>query len=110
LRAIGGVWHKTDRESGVVPHTSIDTEAHGTKSVWHGWVDGGKLHLVTTVAAVWIPLAADLIPANVADNVQGPTLLPELPPELRFLLGDKTYHDPDLQQLWETQQTPRGRT
>src|SRR5215210_2057535 len=56
LRARGGVWHKKHRDAGVVPHTSIDTEA--------GW----KLHLVTTVAAVWIPLAAGLTPANTADN------------------------------------------
>src|SRR5438445_2852038 len=26
LRAHGGVWHKSDRERGIVPHTSIDTE------------------------------------------------------------------------------------
>jgi hypothetical protein len=38
LRAKGGVWHKKDREAGVVPHSSIDTEAHWTKSGWHGWV------------------------------------------------------------------------
>jgi len=54
LRANGGVWHKTDRENGIVPHTSIDTEAHWTKSGWHGWVYGWNLHLVTTVAAVWV--------------------------------------------------------
>jgi hypothetical protein len=28
LHANGGVWHKKDREKGIVPHTSIDTEAH----------------------------------------------------------------------------------
>jgi hypothetical protein len=96
LRARGGVWHRKDREAGVVPHTSIDTEAHWTKSGWHGWVYGWKLHLVTTVAAVWIPLAADLTPANVADNEPAPVLLPELPPEVRFRLGAVQYHDPDL--------------
>jgi len=37
VRAPGGVWHKKDREAGVVPHTSIDTEAHWSKSGWHGW-------------------------------------------------------------------------
>jgi hypothetical protein len=96
LRASGGVWHKKDREAGVVPHTSIDTEAHWTKSGWHGWVYGWKLHLVTTVAAVWIPLAADLTPANVADNEHATVLLPELPLDLRFLFGDTSYNDPDL--------------
>src|SRR5919202_3652517 len=40
LRAHGGVWHKQHREAGIVPHTSIDTEAGWTKSGWHGWVYG----------------------------------------------------------------------
>ena len=35
LRANGGVWHKKDRDQGVVPHTSIDTEAAWTNSGWH---------------------------------------------------------------------------
>ena len=96
LRAQGGVWHKKDREAGVVPHTAIDTEAHWTKSGWHGWVYGWKLHLVITVAAVWIPLAAELTPANAADNEVASRLLPELPPRLRYLLGDTSYDDSAL--------------
>jgi hypothetical protein len=99
LRASGGVWHKADRERGNVPHTAIDTEAHWTKSGWHGWVYGWKLHLVVSVAAVWIPLAAELTPANTADNVQAPSLLRDLPPVVRFILGDVHYNDPDLRQL-----------
>jgi len=94
LRARGGVWHKKDRETGEVPHTSIDTEAHWTKSGWHGWVYGWKLHLVTTVAAVWIPLAAELTPANTADNEPAPRLLDEVPLDARFVLGDTHYNDP----------------
>src|SRR5205085_11286112 len=35
LHARGGVWHKKDREAGVVPHSSIDTQAHWSKSGWH---------------------------------------------------------------------------
>jgi hypothetical protein len=96
LRARGGVWHKRDREAGEVPHTSIDTEAHWTKSGWHGWVYGWKLHLVTTVAAVWLPLAATLTPANRADNEEAPALLGDLPAEVRFVLGDRHYQDPAL--------------
>jgi hypothetical protein len=100
LRALGGVWHKKDRAAGRVPHTSIDTEAHWTKSGWHGWVYGWKLHLVVTVAAVWCPLAAELTPANEADNEVAPRLLPELPPTLRWLLGDTSYDDPALHEHW----------
>jgi hypothetical protein len=96
LRARGGVWHKKDREAGVVPHTSIDTEAHWTKSGWHGWVDGWKLHLITTVAGVWLPLAAALTPANVDDGEMALVLLDEAPADARFLLGDRHYNTPDL--------------
>jgi hypothetical protein len=96
LAARGGVWHKKHREAGVVPHTSIDTEAHWTKSGWHGWVDGWKLHLVVTVAGVWIPLRAALTPANAADNEQATALLTDLPTEVRFVLGDSHYQDPAL--------------
>jgi hypothetical protein len=99
LRACGGVWHKKDREAGVVPHSSIDTEASWTKSGWHGWVYGWKLHLVCAVGAIWIPLAALLTPAAEADNTQAPALIRELPLELRFLLGDQHYRDPDLEDL-----------
>ncbi|MBA3703655.1 MAG: transposase, partial [Rubrobacteraceae bacterium] len=74
------------REAGKVPHSSIDTEAGWTKSGWHGWVYGWKLHLATTVAGVWIPLAARLTPANVADNRIAPLLIKELPEEARFVL------------------------
>src|SRR5262245_58765552 len=99
LRARGGEWHKKHRDAGVVPHSSIDTEAHWTKSGWHGWVYGWKLHLATTVAAVWIPLAATLTPANRADNEEAPALLDRLPAEVRFVLGDVHYNDPALQAL-----------
>jgi DDE family transposase len=97
LRARGGVWHKKHREKGEVPHTSIDTEAHWTKSGWHGWVYGWKLHLACVVGAVWIPLAAVLTPANAADNEVAPLLIEELPPEARFVLGDIHYNAPDVQ-------------
>lgn len=97
LRARGGVWHKKDREAGVVPHTSIDTQAHWTKSGWHGWVYGYKLHLVVTVSdLVWLPLAAALTPANAADNEQAPALLAGLPGEVGVILGDQHSNDSTL--------------
>lgn len=96
LRARGGVWHQKDRAAGVVPHTSIDTEAHWTKSGWHGWVYGWKLHLVVTVAGVWIPVRAALTPANTADNEQATDLLTDLPAATRFVLGDRHYQDAAL--------------
>lgn len=102
LRANGGVWHKKHREEDVVPNTSIDTEAHWTKSGWHGWVYGWKLHVVVTVAAVWIPLAAALTAANEADNDVAPALIEELPTDTRYLLGDLHYNAPNVRQAWES--------
>jgi hypothetical protein len=96
LRAKGGVWHQQDRDQGIVPPSSIETEAHGTTSGWHGWVSGWKRPLVTTVAAVWIPLAAAVTPANDADNEVVPPLLRERPPDARFVLGDHLSADPVL--------------
>ena len=96
LPARGGVWHKKHREAGVVLHTSIDTEAHWTKSGWHGWVYGWKLHLVVTVGDVWLPLAATLTPANRADNEEAPIVLDAVRQENLFILGDTTSNDPAL--------------
>jgi Transposase DDE domain len=100
LHARGGVWHQQHRAAGAVPHTSLDTEAQWTKSGWHGWVSGWKWHLVVTVAEVWLPLAAELTPANAADNEQAPSLLDALPAQSQqlFVLGDTAYNDPAIRQ------------
>jgi hypothetical protein len=101
LCAKGGVWHKKDREKRAVPHSSIDTQAHWTKSGWHGWVYGWKLHLTCVVASVWIPLSAQLTPANKADNEIAPALIYELPPDTRFVLGDLHYNAPNVREACE---------
>jgi len=80
----------------VIPHTSIDTEAGWSKSGWHGWWYGWKLHLAVTVGAVWIPVAAELTVANRGDNEVAPLLLQQLPGEVRYVLGDTQYNDPEL--------------
>jgi hypothetical protein len=50
------------------------------------------------VAAVWIPLAADLTPANIVDNEPAPALLREVPLETRFILGDRHYNAPNVRE------------
>lgn len=109
----GGVWHKKHREQGVIPHSSIDTEAGWSKSGWHGWWYGWKLHLAVTVGALWIPLAAELTVANRGDNEEAPLLLEQLPAEVRYVLGDTHYNTPELRQEchqrdWELVATRRG--
>ena len=94
----GGVWHKTPREQGVIPHSSIDTEAGWSKSGWHGWGYGWKWHLAVTVGSRWLPLAAELTGANRGDTEVAPLLLKQLPGETRYVLGDTHYNDPELRQ------------
>ncbi len=99
LRANGGVWHKKHRDKGEVPHSTIDTQAHWSKSGHHGWWYGWKLHLACTIASLWIPLAAELTPANVHDATIAPHLARELPETVRYVMGDRHYRDADLQTL-----------
>jgi hypothetical protein len=94
-----GQWHQKHRAHGVVPHSSIDTQAHWTKSGWHGWIYGWKLHLVVAVAGVWIPLAAELTAANIPDSAPAPALLCELPQEVRVILGDRHYNCVEVEAL-----------
>lgn len=58
LHARGGVWHKRHREAGEIPHTSIDTQAHWTKSGWHGWVYGYRLQVAPGRDGGWRLAAA----------------------------------------------------
>lgn len=92
MRARGVPWHMKSRVLGVIPNTSIDTEAHWTRSRWHGWVYGWKLHLIITIAGVWIPISARLRPANEADNVVVLPMLAEVPEEVRYVMGDSHYN------------------
>ena len=96
LRTGGGLWHKKDREEGRIPHSSIDPEAGWSKSGYHGWWYGWKLHLAVAVGWVWIPLAAELTVANVGDSEVAPQLLEELPAEVRYALGDTHYNAPGV--------------
>ena len=93
LRANGGVWHKKHRQQGIVPHSSIDTEAHWSKSGYHGWWYGWKLHFACAVTSFWLPLAAELTVANTYDAKMAPALIQQLPVEVRYILGDHHYND-----------------
>ncbi len=91
LRALGPVWHNKHKRQGIVPHSRIDTQAAWTFNPWHGWVYGWKLHMVSLVGPFWLPLCATCTTANIADNTEAENLLPHVPPETRFVLGDQHY-------------------
>jgi hypothetical protein len=96
IRAHGGVGPKKEREAGLVPHSSIDTEAPWSKAGWQGWWDGWKLQLAVSIGRVWIPVAAEFTVANGSDREIAPLLFIQLPAEVRFVWGDQPYHTPAL--------------
>lgn len=52
--------------------------------------------MATTAAALWIPLAAQVTPATIADQAEAPALVRTLDPQIRYILGDTHYNDPNL--------------
>jgi hypothetical protein len=65
-------------------------------------------------SCTWIPLAAQLTPANYDDSTAAEELVAELPLEVRYLLGDQHYNTPSLHALgarqgWQVVATHRGR-
>ena len=62
------------------------------------------LDLAITVAGMWIPLSARLTPADVADNQIAPSLIEELPEEVRFVLGDTHYDAENVREKCEQTQ------
>jgi hypothetical protein len=99
LRARGAVWPKKDKEAGVVPHSSIDTEAGWTKSGWHGWVYGWKLHLACTVAGDMDSAGRLPQPRKRPRRAHRPAaLMDELPYDARFVLGHTHYDAEELKQ------------
>ncbi|RYZ75222.1 MAG: hypothetical protein EOP06_32685 [Proteobacteria bacterium] len=83
------VWHKKHQEKGEIPGW--------TKSGWHGWVYGWKLHVTATVGDIWIPLSARLTCANVYDGTIGQEMIRELPTDTRFVLGDQHYRTSEME-------------
>jgi hypothetical protein len=110
LKTSGGVWHKQHQETGEIPPTAIDTEAGWSKSGGHGWWYGWKLHLAVSVGSVWRPLAAELTPANTADNAVASRLLTPLPAEVRSVLGDTHDNAPEIRSLCEQSNRALGAT
>jgi hypothetical protein len=101
LNTSGGVWHQKHKAPGEMPQTAIDTEAGWSKSGGHGWWYGWKLPLAVSVGSVWIPLAAELTPANGADHTVAPRLLAPLPAAVRDVLGDTPDNAPEVRQQCE---------
>jgi hypothetical protein len=95
----GPVWHKKDKEAGIVPDglRGLDKEADWIQSTYHGWVYGYKAHVTISVSQATVRVVLDAIVTGSACEshiLQG--RLAELPPTLDTLLLDAGYDDGPL--------------
>jgi hypothetical protein len=68
FKALGPVWHQSDRQAGRVPTglRNLDQEATWSKSGYHGWVYGYGLHITCNLAA--FPLLVQVETGAVAEK------------------------------------------
>jgi hypothetical protein len=93
FKALGTVWHQSDRKAGRIPDKlrNLDTDATWSKSGYHGWVYGYGLHMTCNEAAfptlVQVETGA-ISESQVIDQKAG-CIINELTPDT--LAGDNSY-------------------
>jgi hypothetical protein len=93
FKALGPVWHQSDRKAGRIPKglRHLDQEATWSKSGYHGWVYGYGLHLTCNSAA--FPMLVQVETASVAEKTvieqKEKQIIETIEPET--LSGDNSY-------------------
>lgn len=93
FKALGPVWHQSDRKAGRIPKGSrkLDQEATWSKSGYHGWVYGYGLHITCNSAA--FPMLVQVETGSVAEKMvielKETQIIETLEPET--LSGDNSY-------------------
>ena len=85
--------------TGVLKHSTIDTEAHWSKSGYHGWWYGWKLHLTVLHGDGALDSAGGAPDRSQRGRQHLGTLamLQRLAPhEVRYILGDTLYNEPEV--------------
>lgn len=105
FKALGPVWHETDRQAQRIPAKlrHLDIDATWGKSGYHGWVYGYGLHLTCNEAA--FPALVQVETAAVAEATvieqQEPTILQTLKPQT--LAADNSYAKASRIRRWAKQ-------
>jgi hypothetical protein len=89
FRSLGGIWHKEQMKKGIVPHSSIDTEASWAKSAYHKWRFGYGLHIVCNQYR--FPISACVTTACTKDHTLLCTLLNSVHRYIGIVVGDRGY-------------------
>jgi hypothetical protein len=97
----GHVWHASSMREGAVPYSGIDTDARWGYSHTKGWIFGYKLHVVSSIDSVIVPLSADVTTANnVSDKPVYPDVISNLSHEIlkriHYTVADPGYDDQKL--------------
>lgn len=95
----GPVWHKKDKEAGIVPDglRGLDREADWIQSPYHGWVYGYKAHVSISVSPATVRVVLDAtVTGSAYESHVLQARLSHLPPTLDTLLLDAGYDDADL--------------
>jgi Transposase DDE domain len=94
FRALGGLWHTKHMKEGIIPHSSIDTEASWAKSDYHGWRFGYGLHLI--VNEFRFPISAYVSTASAKDYSFVEILLTAIHHKISIVIGDRGYFCADI--------------
>lgn len=93
FKALGPVWHQSDRQAGRIPEKlrKLDTDATWSKSGYHGWVYGYGLHITCNEEA--FPATVQVETAAVSESEvldqKAETILAKLQPQT--LAADDAY-------------------
>lgn len=95
----GPIWHKKDKEAGIVPEglRGLDREANWIQSTYHGWVYGYKAHVTTSVSPATVRVVLDAtVTGSACESHVLEDRIDTLPPLIETLLLDAGYDDGDL--------------
>lgn len=89
FRAKGGLWHKSQKEAGIAPHPSVDTDASWAKSPYHQWRFGYGLIIICNRNR--FPVAAMADTATIDEPSQLATLIKPIARYVGLIVGDAAY-------------------
>lgn len=95
----GPVWHKADKQAGIVPKglRGLDKDADWIQSTYHGWVYGYKAHVTISTAPTSVrAVLSARVTGGACESHVLQSQLDDLPPLVNTLLLDAGYDDGDL--------------
>lgn len=94
----GPVWHKKDKEAGVVPKglRGLDQEADWIQSSYHGWVYGYKAHATISVSSTVRVVLDATVTGSACESKVLKERIEQLPATIETMLLDAGYDDGDL--------------